>query len=192
VGKSSIVMRFVHGHWNPCLTSTIGAAFTTKTVRYDKDTVRWELWDTAGQEQYNSLVPMYYRGAMGAVLVYDITSVASFGRLQRWVTELKNSGPPNLVIALAGNKADLSEHRQVEKQSADDYAKQIGALCMETSAKSALNIDTLFTQLWRSIRESTPSPSEGTVTSLDGAPSDTIRDLRLPPRRRDEKCCTLL
>ncbi len=90
VGKSSLVLRFVQNNWTPHLTSTIGAAFTTKTLRYDKDVVRWELWDTAGQEQYNSLVPMYYRGALGAVLVYDITSNASFGRLQKWVIELRS------------------------------------------------------------------------------------------------------
>jgi len=125
VGKSSLVLRFVQNNWTPHLTSTIGAAFSTKTVRYDSDVVRWELWDTAGQEQYNSLVPMYYRGAVGAVLVYDITSQTSFNRLQKWVVELRNCGPANLVIVVCGNKADLHEHRQVDTKHADDYVKHI-------------------------------------------------------------------
>jgi len=184
-------MRFVQGHFNPCITSTIGAAFTTKTVRYDKDVVRWELWDTAGQEQYNSLVPMYYRGAVGCVLVYDISVAASFNRLQRWVHELRTNGPPNLTIVLAANKADLASSggRAVDAKAAVEYGRSIGAEHIETSALNNSNIDAIFHTLWRQLPREDASGS-GTVTSSGSA--TTAGGVPLSALRNDPKpssCC---
>jgi len=214
VGKSSLVLRFVQNNWTPHLTSTIGAAFTTKTVRYDSDVVRWELWDTAGQEQYNSLVPMYYRGAVGAVLVYDITSQTSFSRLQKWVVELRNCGPANLVIVVCGNKADLHEHRQVDTKVADDYVKHIrdtpsgsastsgsssglpapAAIFLETSAKNALNVEQIFFQLWKAL----PKPDDklddeagAAAAAGSGAVAGSVRDLNQPAAKPPAGgCCS--
>lgn len=80
----------------------------------DDTTVKFEIWDTAGQERYHSLAPMYYRGAQAAIVVYDITNQDTFGRAKNWVKELQRQASPNIVIALAGNKADLSSKRMVE------------------------------------------------------------------------------
>jgi len=176
VGKSSLVLRFVQNNWTPHLTSTIGAAFTTKTLRYDKDVVRWELWDTAGQEQYNSLVPMYYRGALGAVLVYDITSNASFSRLQKWVVELRSCGPAGLVLVVCGNKSDLADQRQVDTKAAEEYARSIGAIYLETSAKLALNVDAIFTQLWKALPSAEdPQHKDSIDGSMIGGDADGVR-----------------
>ena len=90
------------------------AAFLTQTVCLDDTTVKFEIWDTAGQERYHSLAPMYYRGAQAAIVVYDITNQDTFGRAKTWVKELQRQASPNIVIALAGNKADLSSKRMVE------------------------------------------------------------------------------
>ena len=90
------------------------AAFLTQTVCLDDTTVKFEIWDTAGQERYHSLAPMYYRGAQAAIVVYDITSQDTFGRAKNWIKELQRQASPNIVIALAGNKADLSSKRMVE------------------------------------------------------------------------------
>lgn len=90
------------------------AAFLTQTVCLDDTTVKFEIWDTAGQERYHSLAPMYYRGAQAAIVVYDITSQETFGRAKNWIKELQRQASPNIVIALAGNKADLSSKRMVE------------------------------------------------------------------------------
>lgn len=86
----------------------------TQTVCLDDTTVKFEIWDTAGQERYHSLAPMYYRGAQAAIVVYDITNLDTFGRAKTWVKELQRQASPNIVIALAGNKADLSSKRMVE------------------------------------------------------------------------------
>ncbi|KAG7227948.1 hypothetical protein INR49_005569 [Caranx melampygus] len=116
VGKSSLVLRFVKGQFHEFQESTIGAAFLTQTVCLDDTTVKFEIWDTAGQERYHSLAPMYYRGAQAAIVVYDITNTDTFVRAKNWVKELQRQASPNIVIALAGNKADIANKRAVELQ----------------------------------------------------------------------------
>ncbi|KAH8041336.1 hypothetical protein HPB51_014617 [Rhipicephalus microplus] len=95
-------------------TCVPAAAFLTQTVCLDDTTVKFEIWDTAGQERYHSLAPMYYRGAQAAIVVYDITNQDTFGRAKTWVKELQRQASPSIVIALAGNKADLASKRAVE------------------------------------------------------------------------------
>ena len=116
VGKSSIVIRFVKGQFSEYQESTIGAAFLTQTVPVQDCTVKFEIWDTAGQERYHSLAPMYYRGAAAAIVVYDITSLESFQRAKSWVKELQMQGSPDVVIALAGNKIDREDDREVSAE----------------------------------------------------------------------------
>merc|ERR1712060_730598 len=126
VGKSSLVLRFVRGQFFEYQESTIGAAFLTQTVALNDTTVKFEIWDTAGQERYHSLAPMYYRGAAAAIVVYDITNRDTFQRAKQWVKELQRQGNPNIVIALAGNKSDLSSKRKVEPEEAESYASDNG------------------------------------------------------------------
>lgn len=147
VGKSSLVLRFVKGQFHDYQESTIGAAFLTQTVCVDEMTVKFEIWDTAGQERYHSLAPMYYRGAQAAIIVYDITSQDTFARAKSWVKELQRQASPNIVIALAGNKADLSQNRNVECEEAAAYAEEFNLLFMETSAKTAMNVNEIFTAI---------------------------------------------
>uniref|UniRef100_A0A8C4N3E6 small monomeric GTPase n=1 Tax=Eptatretus burgeri TaxID=7764 RepID=A0A8C4N3E6_EPTBU len=144
VGKSSLVLRFVKGQFHEFQESTIGAAFLTQTVCLDDTTVKFEIWDTAGQERYHSLAPMYYRGAQAAIVVYDITNQDSFVRAKNWVKELQRQANPNIVIALSGNKADLASQRIVEYEEAETYADDNGLLFMETSAKTAMNVNDVF------------------------------------------------
>lgn len=144
VGKSSLVLRFVKGQFHEYQESTIGAAFLTQTVCLDDVTVKFEIWDTAGQERYHSLAPMYYRGAQAAIVVYDITNQDSFGRAKTWVKELQRQASPNIVIALTGNKADLANKRAVNFDEAQQYAEENNLLFMETSAKTAMNVNDIF------------------------------------------------
>ncbi|NWW70204.1 RAB5B protein, partial [Climacteris rufus] len=146
------------------------AAFLTQSVCLDDTTVKFEIWDTAGQERYHSLAPMYYRGAQAAIVVYDITNQETFARAKTWVKELQRQASPSIVIALAGNKADLASKRMVEYevrgvpggffwgdcgvwgvpdarcpvQEAQAYADDNSLLFMETSAKTAMNVNDLF------------------------------------------------
>lgn len=151
VGKSSIVIRFVKGQFSEYQESTIGAAFLTQTVPVQDCTVKFEIWDTAGQERYHSLAPMYYRGAAAAIVVYDITSQESFHRAKSWVKELQRQGSPDVVIALAGNKIDREEEREVAAADAKQYADDNSLYFIETSAKTNVNVRELFLAIARQL-----------------------------------------
>ncbi|KAJ7205931.1 hypothetical protein O6H91_Y484600, partial [Diphasiastrum complanatum] len=145
VGKSCIVLRFVRGQFDPSSKVTVGASFLSQTIALqDSTTVKFEIWDTAGQERYASLAPLYYRGASAAIVVYDITSNDSFQKAQYWVKELQKHGSPNIVMALVGNKADLHDSREVLQEVSKDYADNNGMFFIETSAKTADNVNELF------------------------------------------------
>ncbi|KAL5225645.1 hypothetical protein ABZP36_012284 [Zizania latifolia] len=152
-GKSSLVLRFVKGQFVEFQESTIGAAFFSQTLAVNDETVKFEIWDTAGQERYHSLAPMYYRGAAAAIVVYDITNAASFTRAKKWVQELQAQGNPNTIMALAGNKADLLEARQVPAEEAKTYAQENGLFFMETSAKAATNVNDVFHEIAKRLLE---------------------------------------
>lgn len=147
VGKSSLVLRFITNEFKPGTQSTIGASFMSKVMMVDQQPIKFQIWDTAGQEKYHSLAPMYYKGAAAAIIVYDITRQDTFDTLKEWVNELKEQGPENIVMAIAGNKSDRADERQVEAATAQNYAASIGASFMETSAKTKSNVDEIFVTL---------------------------------------------
>ncbi|KAL0756082.1 hypothetical protein Bca101_093750 [Brassica carinata] len=145
VGKSCIVLQFVRGQFDATSKVTVGASFLSQTITLqDSTTVKFEIWDTAGQERYSALAPLYYRGAGVAVIVYDITSPESFKKAQYWVKELQKHGSPDIVMALVGNKADLHEKREVPSEDGMELAEKNGMFFIETSAKTADNINELF------------------------------------------------
>ncbi|CAK9226310.1 unnamed protein product [Sphagnum troendelagicum] len=166
-GKSSLVLRFVKGQFFDYQESTIGAAFLTQTLAVNDVTVKFEIWDTAGQERYHSLAPMYYRGAAAAVIVYDITNVDSFNRAKKWVQELQRQGNPNLVMALAANKADLDSKRKIESEEGKSYADENGLFFMETSAKTAQNVNELFYEIARKLPKAQPAQQPAGMALTD-------------------------
>ena len=152
------------------------AAFLTQTVALDDATVKFEIWDTAGQERYRSLAPMYYRGAAAAIVVYDITNPDSFAGAKSWVKELQRRGDPNVVIALAGNKADLESRRKVPFEEANAYAEENGILHMETSAKNANNVKSLFVEIAKTLPKDPQQPEREAFPIT-------------PPREETRNCC---
>eukprot|EP00026_Physarum_polycephalum_P017072 Phypoly_transcript_18160.p1 GENE.Phypoly_transcript_18160~~Phypoly_transcript_18160.p1 ORF type:complete len:203 (+),score=35.06 Phypoly_transcript_18160:98-706(+) len=182
VGKSSLVLRFVKGQFLDYQESTIGAAFLTQTVCLNDTTVKFEIWDTAGQERYHSLAPMYYRGAQAAIVVYDITSYDSFDRAKKWVKELQRQGNPNIVIALAGNKVDLASKRTVEIEESQAYSEENGILFMETSAKTAANVNELFVAIAKKLPKTPPVRPASTKLV------PTVVDDKKPPPKQGG-CC---
>ncbi|KAB1222148.1 Ras-related protein RABF2b [Morella rubra] len=177
-GKSSLVLRFVKGQFIEFQESTIGAAFFSQTLAVNDATVKFEIWDTAGQERYHSLAPMYYRGAAAAIIVYDISNQASFERAKKWVQELQSQGNPNMVMALAGNKADLVDTRKVAaeanatgfvlqltclQEEAQQYAQENGLFFMETSAKTAANVNEIFHEIAKRLPRVQPQNPSGMV-----------------------------
>ena len=155
VGKSSLVLRFVNNNFRPFSEATIGASFMSKMIKVDGSLIKFQIWDTAGQEKYHSLAPMYYRNAAAAIIVYDITRKETFRTLKTWVEELKNRGPQDIAICIAGNKCDLENERKIPKGKVQEYCDQNGFLFVETSAKDDVNVQQIFIDLSKKI-----SPAE--------------------------------
>merc|ERR1711998_281000 len=151
VGKTCIVLRYVQGKFVMHTASTIGASFMIKKLFIDNTRLTLQIWDTAGQERFRSMGPMYYRGAAAAILVFDITSKDSFQSLQQWIDELRNNSDENIILAIACNKCDLSAQRAVALKRAQDYAKSVGAIIHETSAKASKGIEDLFVDIAKAI-----------------------------------------
>lgn len=147
VGKSSLLLRFVNDRFDPNSTATIGASFMSKTFSFGEQSFRYQIWDTAGQERYKALAPMYYRGSHAAIFVYDITVENTFESLKRWVKELRQYGPSNVILAVAGNKCDLLDGREVDKSVGEAYAKSINAVFVEVSALTAHNVNEMFLEI---------------------------------------------
>ncbi|XP_031726048.1 ras-related protein Rab-17-like [Anarrhichthys ocellatus] len=136
VGKSSLAMRFDKDEFRST-TPTVGCAYLTRVVHLSDVTLHFEIWDTAGQEKYHSITPLYYRGAHAALLVYDVSQRETFVRAQVWLKELeKQYIPGSTVIWLVGNKVDREQDRQVSVQEGQSLANDRGLLFTETSALS--------------------------------------------------------
>ena len=148
VGKSCILSRFVQGTFDRNMPATIGAAFLTKVITTPNGPVRLQLWDTAGQEKFRSLAPMYYRSSAVAVLVYDVTSKQSLDGLEDWAAEIADKAPHNIKLVVVGNKIDMVEERCVPEVSGQEFARNLHAvLHKETSAKTGEGINEVFNEI---------------------------------------------
>jgi len=156
VGKSNILSRFIKKHFNLETKSTIGVEFATKSFEFDGKTAQMQIWDSAGQERYRAITTSYYRGAYGALLVYDISRNATFHHLEKWLVELKENAPL-AEIMLVGNKTDLSNLREVSTEDAKAYAEKNKLSFIETSALDSSNVDQAFQELMLQIYHK-PSP----------------------------------
>ena len=122
VGKSNLLSRFTRNEFNLDSKSTIGVEFATRSIQVDSKTVKAQIWDTAGQERYRAITSAYYRGAVGALLVYDISKHITYENVTRWLKELRDHADSNIVIMLVGNKSDLRHLRAVPTDDAKSFA----------------------------------------------------------------------
>ncbi|KAK7258466.1 hypothetical protein RIF29_24044 [Crotalaria pallida] len=151
VGKSQILSRFARNEFSFDSKSTIGVEFQTKTLTINGKVIKAQIWDTAGQERYRAVTSAYYRGALGAMLVYDITKRQSFDHVARWLEELRAHADSSIVIMLIGNKGDLVDKREVRSEDAVEFAENEGLFFSETSALSGENVESAFITLLQEI-----------------------------------------
>jgi small GTP-binding protein len=147
VGKTNFLGQFVRNKFHPESKTTIGVEFALKTLRVKDKLVRAQIWDTAGQERYRAITTSYYRGVVGAMILYDITSSRSFNSVQRWLDELRVNSEPGVVVMLIGNKTDNEGGRSVTATEGKNFAQKEGMMFMETSAKEGFNVSEAFSQL---------------------------------------------
>lgn len=152
VGKTSIALRYIEDKFNDKHVSTeptMQASYLKKKLNINGKKINLAIWDTAGQEKFHSLGPIYYRMSNGAILVYDITDKESFQKVKNWVKELKKMLGSDICLVIAGNKFDLERERNVSSNEAEEYAKQVGATHFNTSAKLNQNVEEVFFDLTR-------------------------------------------
>ena len=165
VGKSNLLTRFVKDEFAKDSRATIGVEFSTRQIEYDGKTIEAQIWDTAGQERYRAITSAYYRGALGALLVYDITRHESFLNIERWLRELRSHADGSIVAMLVGNKCDLRHEQQVEVEDARDFAEDNNLAFIETSAYDATNVDlafeTILIEIYRIVRKNLEASKYG-------------------------------
>ncbi|CAD5182088.1 unnamed protein product [Musa acuminata subsp. malaccensis] len=151
VGKTQLLGRFTKDEFFLDSKSTIGVEFQTRTLVLNRKRIKAQIWDTAGQERYRAITSAYYRGALGAMLVYDITKRQTFDHVVRWIDELRANADNSIVVMLIGNKSDLAKSRVVSTEDAMEFAEEQGLFFSEASALSGDNVETAFLRLLEEI-----------------------------------------
>lgn len=139
--------RFTRNEFNLESKTTIGVEFATRSIIADNKLIKAQIWDTAGQERYRAITSAYYRGAVGALLVYDISKQLSFENVEKWIKELKDHAEPHIVVMLVGNKSDLRHLRAVKTEDAAVFAEKNGLAFIETSALDNSNVEVAFQRI---------------------------------------------
>nr|KAF6309839.1 RAB11B, member RAS oncogene family [Pipistrellus kuhlii] len=184
VGKSNLLSRFTRNEFNLESKSTIGVEFATRSIQVDGKTIKAQIWDTAGQERYRAITSAYYRGAVGALLVYDIAKHLTYENVERWLKELRDHADSNIVIMLVGNKSDLRHLRAVPTDEARAFAEKNNLSFIETSALDSTNVEEAFKNILTGYPGSggaTGTPSRPTNGGVGRAPATLVSCFRMQP-----------
>ncbi|KAL0464158.1 UNVERIFIED_CONTAM: Ras-related protein RABA6a [Sesamum latifolium] len=202
VGKSNLLSRFAKNEF--CLESkpTIGVEFAYRNIRVGDKLIKAQIWDTAGQERFRAITSSYYRGALGALLVYDITRKSTFESLKKWLKEVREFGSRELVVVLVGNKSDLAQYREVNSEDGQSLAQLEDLSFMETSAKENLNVEEAFLQMINRIYQLSCHKSMEAKTT-DAAASSAVQTVlqgkkeilcidEVSATKQTSRCCSLI
>mmetsp|Transcript_32499 Transcript_32499/g.77193 ORF Transcript_32499/g.77193 Transcript_32499/m.77193 type:complete len:208 (+) Transcript_32499:1-624(+) len=174
VGKSCLLLRFADDTYTESYISTIGVDFKIRTIELDGKCIKLQIWDTAGQERFRTITSSYYRGAHGIIIVYDITDEDSYNNVKQWLNEIDRYASEKVDKLLVGNKADLSDKRKVNAETAKEYAQTHDINFLETSAKEKLNVERSFMKIASQIMER--MNAEG-LHSAGGASTQKVQKL---------------
>lgn len=153
VGKSCLLLRFCDDSFTPSFITTIGIDFKIRLVDLDGKKIKIQIWDTAGQERFRTITTAYYRGAMGIMLVYDVTDERSFNNIRNWIRNIDQYASEGVNKILIGNKCDNLERRVVDRERGAELAREYGLKFIETSAKTGINVEEAFLTLARDIKK---------------------------------------
>merc|ERR1719217_1177283 len=153
VGKTSLLVRYADDDFNESVLATIGIDFKIKTIDLDGKKIKLQIWDTAGQERFRTITQAYYRGAMGILLVYDVTDEKSWSNIRGWMRNIEQHANTEVVKVLPGNKCDMTNKRAVSTEDGEALAAEYGIEFFETSAKEKINVDQAFTRMAKLIKD---------------------------------------
>ncbi|XP_078388622.1 ras-related protein Rab-8B-like [Cetorhinus maximus] len=190
VGKTCLLFRFSDDAFNATFIATIGIDFKVKTVELDGKKIKLQIWDTAGHERFRTITSAYYRGAMGIMLVYDITQEKSFDNVRNWIRDIEEHAPTDVERVILGNKCDVNQKRQVPKERGEKLAIDYGIKFFETSAKSSLNVEEAFITLTRDIM--TRSNKKMNENRPSGKSESVRMTAKSQSKKRSSFRCTLL
>jgi len=175
-GKSSFMHQFLEGKFRKQSTHTIGVEFGTKIIALGQRQIKLQIWDTAGQERYRAVTRSYYRGAVGALVIYDVTSRDSYEKLPTWLQDAREQGWKDISVIMVGNKRDLKEERQVSFLEASRFAQEQDILFLEVSALTGENVQevfhTLAQRILNKVEEGICDPTDYRVGTNAAADSD--------------------
>merc|ERR1712167_341749 len=157
VGKSCLLCRYSDDVFNSNFITTIGIDFKIRTIELDGKKIKLQIWDTAGQERFRTITQAYYRGAMGILLVYDVTDDKSFSNIRTWMRNIEQHANEQVVKILLGNKCDMPDKKMVAYEKGSDLAKEFTIQFFETSAKTNVNVEEAFTAIARAIKDKKPA-----------------------------------
>ncbi|EGR32687.1 ras oncogene family protein, putative [Ichthyophthirius multifiliis] len=150
-GKTCILHNFLEGKFKKNSSYTIGVEFSSKIIQINNKNIKLQIWDTAGQERFKSVARTYYRGALGAIIVYDITNAESFHAVKQWIQDTRDLARNNISIVVCGNKCDLKDERQVQYLEGERFCASMNVGFFETSAITSENIEQSFIEAARNI-----------------------------------------
>ncbi|XP_002737446.1 ras-related protein Rab-3 isoform X1 [Saccoglossus kowalevskii] len=186
VGKTSFLFRYADDSFTSAFVSTVGIDFKVKTVFRNDKRVKLQIWDTAGQERYRTITTAYYRGAMGFILMYDVTNEESFQAVQDWSTQIKTYSWDNAQVILVGNKCDMEDERVVSVDRGKQLSDQLGLEFFETSAKENINVKQTFERLVDIICDKMSESLDSDPTIVSN--SQTGRKLTQEPQPSNSGC----
>ncbi|CAJ1062868.1 ras-related protein Rab-11A-like [Xyrichtys novacula] len=192
VGKSNLLSRFTRNEFNLESKSTIGVEFATRSIQVEGKTVKAQIWDTAGQERYRAITSAYYRGAVGALLVYDIAKHLTYENAERWLKELQDHADSNIVIMLVGNKSDLRHLRAVPTDEAKAFAEKHGLSFLETSALDSSNVELAFKNILTAIYNIVSQRQISGPGHSDFSPASNVVPITVEPTQNSASkgvCC---
>ena len=145
IGKTSLISRYCKNEFfGGAYLSTIGIDFQTKNLTFNNKKIRVQIWDTAGQERYRNIAKNYFQSSDGFIIVYDISNIDSFEKLDYWIEQIKTNSQENTKMILFGNKCDIINDRKVTKEEGEEYAKNNNINFFEVSAKEGTNVNNAF------------------------------------------------
>ena len=151
VGKTNLAKRFIQNTFSSNTLATVGVEFFSNTYYVNDKLIKIEMWDTAGQERYKSITSAYYKGAMGALLVYDVTNQATFNNIERWYNEIRDFSSKDIQIIMIGNKTDLKDNIVISTEMSQNKSADLEIPVVETSALNASNVKEAFHLLIKEI-----------------------------------------